>query len=471
MKDQILDTIEDGFFTLDRKWSFNYINRKAANIVGLEPKELIGKAIWEVSPEIIGTNLEKVYRQAMELQVTQRIETKGLITGSWYNIIAFPSAEGISVYWQDISEQKEAENKLAFQAQMLAQVNDAIIARDEHQVITYWNKAAEKISGWAAHEVIGQSAQEVFEKIIENPEWDKISGEILQEEIYTGDLILNCKDGSEKIVNIHSKALKNLHGEFKGTVTSIWDITKQKKVETALVESERKYRELVKHAPAGIYEVDFRSKRFLSVNNAMCQLTGYSREELLEMSPFDILDDQSKLTFQDRISQWLKGEKPGRIVEYKVKAKDGREIYASLDVTFTFDENGKPQGATVVGHDITKRKQMEIELKESRNKYQALIETNVDFIWEMDALGRYTYCSPQMEKLWRLKPEEMIGKSPFDLMPPDMRESTLEEFIKNVNSPSGIRGLETTSYDGQGNLIFIEINGVPFFDAKSHFIK
>jgi len=151
-KEQILDTMEDGFFTIDHKWRFRCINRKAAHIFGLEPKELVDKVIWEVSPEIIGTNLEKVYRQAMELQAAQRIEMQGLLTGSWYNIIAFPSAEGISVYWQDISEQKEAENKLAFQGQLLAQVNDAIIVRDEHKVITYWNKTAERILGWAAYD-------------------------------------------------------------------------------------------------------------------------------------------------------------------------------------------------------------------------------------------------------------------------------------------------------------------------------
>lgn len=48
-KDQILETIDDGFFTLDRKWSLSSINRNAANIIGLDPEELIGKVIWEVS--------------------------------------------------------------------------------------------------------------------------------------------------------------------------------------------------------------------------------------------------------------------------------------------------------------------------------------------------------------------------------------------------------------------------------------
>jgi PAS domain S-box-containing protein len=141
------------------------------------------------------------------------------------------------------------------------------------------------------------------------------------------------------------------------------DITERKRMEETLCRSEEKYRDLVKHAPAGIYEVDFRSKRFITVNDAMCQLSGYTSEEMLDMNPFDILDDQGKITFQARISQWLNGEKPDENVEYKVKTKDGREIYAVLNNTFISDKNGKPIGATVIAHDVTERKWAEEALQ------------------------------------------------------------------------------------------------------------
>ena len=71
-----------------------------------------------------------------------------------------------------------------------------------------------------------------------------------------------------------------------------------------------------------------------------------------------------------------------------------------------------------------------------------------------------------MEKLWGLKPAEMIGKAPFDLMPPSAKEKALESFIAFANSPKPFSGLEIPSYDSQGHLIFIEINGVPFFDTE-----
>jgi PAS domain S-box-containing protein len=114
--------------------------------------------------------------------------------------------------------------------------------------------------------------------------------------------------------------------------------------------------------------------------------------------------------------------------------------------------------------------QVEAQLRESQNKFQALVETTSDFIWEMDAMGRYTYCSPQMEKLWGLKPKEMIGKSPFDVMPEEHREQAMAEFLKLAKTPRPFIGLESAAYVGEGRLIYIETNGVPFFDFDSRLL-
>ncbi len=159
------------------------------------------------------------------------------------------------------------------------------------------------------------------------------------------------------------------------------NISNRKRLEIENQESEKKYRELVQYAPTGIYEVDFRTQRFLSVNDAMCILTGYSHAELMAMSPMEILDEPSRQLFRKRIQRWLAGEEPEKNVEYRVLAKDGHEIFAELNVTFTTDEQGKPVGATVIGHDITERKKMEEALRKSEEQYRTLIETSPDAIF------------------------------------------------------------------------------------------
>jgi PAS domain S-box-containing protein len=272
----------------------------------------------------------------------------------------------------DMTECRKYKEKLVFQAHLLDSVHDAICAMDENYVVTYWNDMAEKIFGFSAEEVLGKPSP--IQSSITGSSRNQEIANMINDGFYVGEAIYNHKNGTPVYTNVHARVFKDSQGAYKGNVATFRDITRQKQIEKAVRESERKYRELLKHAPAGIYEIDFRKKRFLSVNDVVCQLTGYSREELLEMDPFDFLDDQSKIAFQARISQWLNGEKPDKQVDYKVKTKDGQEIYITLNVTFTTDENGKPLGATVIGQDITERKLAEKDLQESQKQALDLVE-------------------------------------------------------------------------------------------------
>jgi len=150
---------------------------------------------------------------------------------------------------------------------------------------------------------------------------------------------------------------------------TIHDVTERNEAEEALSIAERKYRKLLRHAPAAIYEIDFRNKRFTSINEAMCQMLGYSRKELLAMNPFDLIIEDDKTRFQDRISRELKGGEPERNVEYKIRTRDGRIIDTVLNVTFSINGHGKPASAMVVAHDITMRKQEERQI----NRYNAIL--------------------------------------------------------------------------------------------------
>ena len=132
--------------------------------------------------------------------------------------------------------------------------------------------------------------------------------------------------------------------------------------EKALKESEEKYRNLVKYAPAAIYEMDLPGTKFLSVNDVMCDMIGYSREELLTMNPSDFLDQESRALFKERIKKQFSGEKIDETIEYHVRRKDGQWIYVGVNIgTITYINEESPRVA-VIAHDITHRKQIEQSL-------------------------------------------------------------------------------------------------------------
>ena len=162
------------------------------------------------------------------------------------------------------------------------------------------------------------------------------------------------------------------------------------------------YRELVRHAPVAICEIDFPAERFVSVNDAMCDMLGLGREELLAMDPLGLLDEKDRAPFRSQIATWVNGEKPDTAAEYRVSGRDGRVLDVGLDVTFTADESGKPAGATVIARDITERKRAEKQLREALARAEegdrmlsALMEyvpegiTMVDAALNMTRVSRY----------------------------------------------------------------------------------
>lgn len=151
------------------------------------------------------------------------------------------------------------------------------------------------------------------------------------------------------------------------------DITESKRLEDELRRKEEEARHLIRYAPSAVYEIDFRGPKFLNVNDFMCQQTGYSREELLSMDPFELLDKGSGVRFRNRIEQVRAGESPAAFVEYTIRTKDGRTRSVVLNMSLIYEE-GKPVRALVVGHDVTERKRMEDELRRSHAELEVRVQ-------------------------------------------------------------------------------------------------
>lgn len=167
--------------------------------------------------------------------------------------------------------------------------------------------------------------------------------------------------------------LRDSRGKIIGGTCAAFDITKYKRAEEAYVASEERYRNLVKYAPTGIYEIDLKTMKFIEVNDIMCQILGYSRHELLSMKLEKLLDNKGRKRFRERISRLLEGKEVSEQTEYKVKTKDGRNIWALLNVTVNH-EKGQPRSISAIAHDITERRKIEHDLAHERELLRKIID-------------------------------------------------------------------------------------------------
>lgn len=302
------------------------------------------------------------------------------------------------------------------------------------------NKAFETLFGIKSEEISGTTYgvdcgdEAAGTRIRENDRAALLSGETTSVEE-----TLNIP-GGRKIFSCTRFPMRDDKGNITGLVGICQDITETKKTEEAFQKSEKEYRELINYAPTGIYEIDFATKRFTSVNESMALLSGYSRVELLSMNVLDILEEESRNLFLSRIAQMSRGEKMPENVTYKIIRKDGSIIHVLLNIKFKLNDKGIPVGAMVVGHDITDRVMIELErekllseLKDTESKLTLALDVANIGIWQWDIKSNVLNFDERSERMFGLEPgtfnktfgglQELIEEEDFERIRNFVREN------------------------------------------------
>jgi PAS domain S-box-containing protein len=134
------------------------------------------------------------------------------------------------------------------------------------------------------------------------------------------------------------------------------------------------------------------------------------------------------------------------------------------------DADGRIIGAAHIVRNVTERVRAEEALQQSRRRFQDLVETISDFVWEVDEKGVFIYASPRIRDILGYRPEEMVGKPVFDLMPESEAERVSSIFAEHVGKREPLRALENTLRHQNGQMIVLESSAVPFFDAEGNLL-
>lgn len=168
---EILESISDAFYAVDKDWNFTYFNKEAENILLKKAEDVLGRNIWELFPAGIGTPIQEIYQLVARSKKPESFEYYYPADGKWYEIKAYPSQGGISAYFRNIDERKYAEAKLekAYQEKnnILESIGDAFFSVNKDWTVTYWNKETEKILGKERDAVLGKNLWDEYADVIE----------------------------------------------------------------------------------------------------------------------------------------------------------------------------------------------------------------------------------------------------------------------------------------------------------------
>jgi PAS domain S-box-containing protein len=369
------------------------------------------------------------------------------------------------------TDRKQAETELKKERDRAQKYLDIagvmLLAINADQEVVLINRKGCEILGYKEDEIIGKnwfdhfiperdrkSVKEVFAKLV--------AAEIEPVEYFENSVL--TKSGTEKIIAWHNTILTDEEGHITGTLSSGEDITEHKRAEKSLLESEKRYREVVENATEIIYTVDGKGN-FTYANPAGLKVTRYSLQELRELNYADlVLPEHRERISQIYINQ-IREKLPKTYAEFPFLSKGGKIIWFGQNSTLVTDGD-RIVGFHIIARDITERKRAEEALRESEEKYRTLVETSPDAITLMDLNLNILMANQPALKLYGYESaEEVQGKSGLDYLLSEERGRALEDMKKMLETGS-IEPIEYTLLKKDGTPFPAELKASLVLDGQ-----
>jgi PAS domain S-box-containing protein len=283
----------------------------------------------------------------------------------------------------DIDERKRTEETLRESEELFRNVYDtaplAFVVWDIDTRVTDWNKKAEEVFGWSKEEALGRNFFDFLVPEKDRHQVENVVGRLLEGGLPSHSINDNLtKDGQIITCEWNNSALHDDDGNIVGAMSLALDMTERKRAQEALCENEATLKSIFRAAPTGIGMV---SNRVLKrVNNRICEMTGYFREELVEQSARMLYPTDEDFEYVGRKKYAQIRERGTGTVETRWKRKDGKMMDVLLSST-PVDPSDLTAGVTFSALDITERKKAEKELRESEDRYRRITEAITDYIY------------------------------------------------------------------------------------------
>ncbi|WP_414469438.1 PAS domain-containing protein [Methanobacterium sp. ACI-7] len=376
----------------------------------------------------------------------------------YFSISAFSPREDIYVTFSiDITKQKKSEERINRERHKLLDIieflPDATFVIDKNKEVIAWNHALEKMTGVSKEEILGKNNYEysipfygvkrpiiidlIFleeKEIEEKYDYVKREGNTLFAEVFVNNLY----NGKGAFVFVKASPLYDAQGNLVGSIESVRDITEAKKAQIALEESRKKYKELVQDANSIIIRLD-RTGHITFFNEFAERFFGYKKDEVIGKNIIGTIVPEIESSGRDLkklINKIIKSPEEYYSNENENITKDGKRVWVSWANRVIYDDKGNQIGLLSVGTDITEKREYEIALRESEEKFRSTIEQSTDGIAIIDEEGKIIEWNKGMERITGYKSKEEINKfvwdSQFDLLPEEEKTQETYNYIKNT---------------------------------------
>ena len=420
---QVFEQTPGAIFILDKNFRFEYVNPSFIKLTGYSKEELLNKTVGELfyhkdlpesSKEIVKSLLQGEKWQGELLTYNKSGSTY------WANTIAAPykdeygNIEGYILIQQDTTERRQMEVSLQesekFYRTLIESSMDAVSLNQNGKFLLV-NSAFCNMFGYTNKEIFSMVpesfiAPEDLERVM-NLHYKRMNGEI-EKQNYIASFI--HKSGKKVLTQLNAATVQ-VNGQNASFIT-MNDITERNQMEKALRESETKYKTLVENSQDGILII--RDNQIIFANNTICNVLGYCVEDMTLFPSVDIIhpDDHPKVF---AIGERRRNHDFSTIHEsFRMIAKDGS--IKECESTSTLIEFEGQWASFFTIHDQTESNRMQLELKESEEKYRQLFAAESDAIFMIDAqTGQILDANPATSSIYGYTHDELLQMKNTDV--------------------------------------------------------
>jgi PAS domain S-box-containing protein len=362
----IFESITDGFFALENNWCFSYLNKQAETLLQVKSEAILGKNIWEVFPEAVDSKFYQLYHRAVTERVSIEFEEFDPQLNSWFAVHAYPSQNGLSVYFQDITKRKEAEENLNCQQAILHSMNSVsplgfyVVEKCSGQIYYLNNRFCEI---WGIEHLQAQIERGELKNRDVIAECQKIVADIPA--FVDGDKSIhnqkNLGISEDEILLGDGRIIRRVSTKFRqegqccfGRLYIFEDITARKRAEQQIRE-----RSTLLDATTDAIILRDLSNNILLWNKSAEKLYGWQSEEAIGKNAESLLSASAAQQYKEIYNIVLeKGSWQGELLKQN---KAGLELIVESRWTLVLDEWLQPKSILSVDTDITQKKQLETQ--------------------------------------------------------------------------------------------------------------
>ncbi len=413
---------------------------------------------------------------------TVRWEVKSPKDNRWYYVINTPTYNKDGTISKqamitDITDRKIVDRALLKRSEekyreLVENANSIILRMDSVGNVTFFNEFAQRFFGYKEDEILGRNVVGTITPEVESTGRDlkqMIQDIGMNPDRYVNNTNENMRRTGERVwIAWTNKPIIDETGQVTEILCIGNDITDRKHLEEAVQKSEKYFKAITDNSSDIIFIVD-KKGTITYASLSVERLLGYKQEELIGKNGYDLILPVDRPRAIYDFGKAILTNKSIIPNTFRVRHKDGLERILE-GVGNNLLDNPSVAGFVMNVRDVTERRRAEEALQHSEKRFRDIADNAAEWVWEVNAEGKYTYSSPVVERILGYTAEEILDKHFHDLFPPEDREELMKAAFEVFANKKPFREFLNRNLHKNGETVWLSTSGVPILDKKGSLI-